>query len=729
MAGFLGLPALAALGAERAALRDWLTTSGARLQAARGVAESQPAFLRLPLEAARKLRWYDREDLSMLIDLHLREKQELLRANEALRAVLRARGGGGPALEAQLRAADAAVDAQRAADGGVAEVLVLAARAEVERLREHAAGVEAQLAAAQRRLAVRPAGGAEPAAPRGDGGAAGAGSPAAAALAHLLAALKLAEGGPPPTPLVLEAIAALSALAPGGGEGGVEAALRARCAALEEQTGKLSGALAAAHDDAGVAQAAAKRQLAEARARAAEAQRSQQDLLRMTQEARLGAEARAEEAEQRAAQGARRVAQAEQLLGAAQADAQRWKEETRRAESAALRSRDSPQADAAQKALRQARARVAELEAAATSAQRQAATTHARVVALESRLGAAEAEAARAVAVARDLEAAAAERDELAALLAGAESRTNELRAQHLGAAGLRELAEQSEGARARAEEELVTTARLAAQLEARLAAAQAEIEHARLAADRADARAAAAEAAVEAKAAERWASAGRDRAAWPPAAAEELEGVEARLAASLAAQRVAREEAATAAAAADAARRDVAAAEQRADAAQAAAELVRGGAEQREARLHAAASAAVLQVDEFRTALAASERERDELREQVAARAAAVAVVSAATRRAGSRGLEAVDAGGGGVPAAPLRPGVAPDALYLKNVILKFAEAAVAGRHAECEVLLPAVAALLRASPGEYRALRAALRQAQDGFGWIYSLGASPTK
>ena len=43
--------------------------------------------MRLPVESAKKLRWFDRQDLNMLIQLHLREKQELFEANAALRQV------------------------------------------------------------------------------------------------------------------------------------------------------------------------------------------------------------------------------------------------------------------------------------------------------------------------------------------------------------------------------------------------------------------------------------------------------------------------------------------------------------------------------------------------------------------------------------------------------------------------------------------------------------------
>lgn len=46
-------------------------------------------------------------------------------------------------------------------------------------------------------------------------------------------------------------------------------------------------------------------------------------------------------------------------------------------------------------------------------------------------------------------------------------------------------------------------------------------------------------------------------------------------------------------------------------------------------------------------------------------------------------------------------------DIVYLKNVLLKFMEAAVTGKVAERDVLLPAVAAILQASPAEFAILK----------------------
>lgn len=47
------------------------------------------------------------------------------------------------------------------------------------------------------------------------------------------------------------------------------------------------------------------------------------------------------------------------------------------------------------------------------------------------------------------------------------------------------------------------------------------------------------------------------------------------------------------------------------------------------------------------------------------------------------------------------------PDIVYLKNVLLKFLEAHASNRIQERDVLLPAVATLLQATPQEFKVLR----------------------
>ena len=57
---------------------------GASLESDAGRAQQ---YLRLPVESAKKLRWYDRPDLNNLVQLNLRDKNDLLGVNAALRQV------------------------------------------------------------------------------------------------------------------------------------------------------------------------------------------------------------------------------------------------------------------------------------------------------------------------------------------------------------------------------------------------------------------------------------------------------------------------------------------------------------------------------------------------------------------------------------------------------------------------------------------------------------------
>lgn len=593
--------------------------------------------VRLPIEAAKKLRWYDQHDVKMLIQLHLREKAELHQANAVLRGAL----GPTHARAAEAAAANDAVDRMRAADEALNGVLVLAAAAEVERLQE-------EVAALRRAAQVPPplpADNPEPL-PPGDEHP----GPAGDAVVEAGDAEK-SPRSPPACP---------------------------RCSGLANQAARLSAALADA-----------EQQLAASKERHAESAAAQMEVVKLAQDERLAAETRREEAEARAA--------------AAAAEAKAAKERAERAEAAlgAERSKGTARADAGAAAQRQ---RIAELEASAGSLSQQLAAAQARGAAAEERLGAAEAEAERAVAEARDLEAAAAERDALAARLAAAEARLEEGRSVALSSSSLREVASQAEARRLAAEEELVATATLAAELEERLVRATATAEAAALEVQAAEGRAAAAWGEIEAGVARRWAEAGADRRRWPAAAQEEVEAVEARLTALNAAHKNLQEKLGEAERAAAAAGAAAAAAGQRAAAAEAAADRVARSAEQREARLEAAALAATRQVDEFRAALARLERERD------AAAAAATAAEQMSPR------------GGGGGPPRLKEGALDPtDLVYLRNVLLRFMGAHLEGRAGECEVLLPALAAVLRASPGEFKALKEVHDKSHAVFGgWV---------
>lgn len=172
----------------------------------------------------------------------------------------------------------------------------------------------------------------------------------------------------------------------------------------------------------------------------------------------------------------------------------------------------------------------------------------------------------------------------------------------------------------------------------------------------------------------------------------------------------------------------------------------------QREQRLQAAAAAALQQVNEFRAALAKAERERDRLMVEKQAREeaskAAAAAVAAAKRRGGGGSLSTElsevytpekpasrsrsNSDASEIPSTVLHSPFkgretlhSTDIIYLKNVLLKFINAFMNSRYQECEVLLPAVAAILQANPAEFHVLKESLNSS-SGLGWIYSSLAS---
>lgn len=59
-------------------------------------------------------------------------------------------------------------------------------------------------------------------------------------------------------------------------------------------------------------------------------------------------------------------------------------------------------------------------------------------------------------------------------------------------------------------------------------------------------------------------------------------------------------------------------------------------------------------------------------------------------------------------------------DIMYLKNVLLKFIDAHAHGQTQQCEVLLPAVATLLNASPAEFRTLKTTIQTSDRTGTWL---------
>lgn len=646
-------------------------------------------YLRLPVESAKKLRWYDQHDMKMIIQLHLREKHELIQANSLLREALQKMGG---ASHPEVAAVNAAIDKIKVDDDALNDVLVLAAQSEIDRLQEQVGNLSTELRSLQQQQ-----------------------QQAAVASASLAekneeeAGATDTEGARYDDGIATDKKSSTSSCS--------------HCSALRQQTARLTSALA----EASAAKDVAEEQLAKYKEKHNEMQSAQLEVVRLSQDERLQAEARCEEAEIKATKEAKR---AEQLL----IELKSFKERAQKAE-ASLQDERSKHAVKTVATEANQRARAAELEMTTASLSHQLASSQAQVTALENKLSATEAEAARAAADARDLESAASERDDLYARLAAAEARLEEGRAVQLSSGALRDMFEQSESKRVVAEEELVATAKLAAELEERLAQATVSAEDALLEAQQAGVKASAVWEAIDAAVEERWSQAGNDRSKWPACAQEEIEAVEARLSALNAAHKSLQEKLQLAESAQKKAEEVSVAAEQKALTAEAGLERLARSSEQRERRLEAAALAATRQVDEFRAALGRLEREKDQLVEdrnslEEAAREASTAMAGA-RMHAGSGSISE----GGGVynssstineekslylTPLPRRPGSSDnsngdtahlmdptDLMYLRNVLLKFLGAHLENRVQECEVLLPALAAVLRASPVEYHKLK----------------------
>eukprot|EP00898_Chlorokybus_atmophyticus_P003571 jgi/Chlat1/4214/Chrsp27S04296 len=115
-----------------------------------GAAPSPVPYIRLPIESAKKLKWYDQQELSELIKIHTEEQQQVFKENDALRALL-LRNVTEEQLERRLeriRNAGAGAAAVRQSEDDVNRVLLLSAQAEVQRLREAVASLQDDLQAA-----------------------------------------------------------------------------------------------------------------------------------------------------------------------------------------------------------------------------------------------------------------------------------------------------------------------------------------------------------------------------------------------------------------------------------------------------------------------------------------------------------------------------------------------------------------------------------------------------
>ncbi|KAL6748518.1 hypothetical protein V8C86DRAFT_1139529 [Haematococcus lacustris] len=97
-------------------------------------ATGEKQYLRLPVESARKLRWYERDELSALVRAHLREKRELQDCIAAMKKLMLRAGLHEADVDAEVQTLVAQAEGVRESDEGVASVLLAAAQAGLEEL-------------------------------------------------------------------------------------------------------------------------------------------------------------------------------------------------------------------------------------------------------------------------------------------------------------------------------------------------------------------------------------------------------------------------------------------------------------------------------------------------------------------------------------------------------------------------------------------------------------------
>ena len=122
-----------------------------------GEVAEKPKFMKLPIQAAYRLKWYDSGKVADLIEQHLEEQRAVLGENKRLRGMLRARGAPPEELE---QGGGAGPAAQEAADA-TAQVLALAARKEISGLRKALKSSETEVKRLSLRLEASEASGSE----------------------------------------------------------------------------------------------------------------------------------------------------------------------------------------------------------------------------------------------------------------------------------------------------------------------------------------------------------------------------------------------------------------------------------------------------------------------------------------------------------------------------------------------------------------------------------------
>ncbi|KAL0020506.1 hypothetical protein WJX79_001917 [Trebouxia sp. C0005] len=736
-------------------------------------------YLRLPVESAKKLRWYDRPDLNNLIQQNLREKNDLLGVNAALRQVLLSKGISEDDLEAELEEKLLDVDRTRTYDEGVNSVLIASAADEIASLRSQIDQQALEIEQLKDRLQS-----AETAGPS---------QPSRAADCVQLS-LEVSEA----SSIVRAVLSPSSSIqANFGHTSGVDhdelyaarAALHSE-QQLDESLGTSSQLTSPEHeadpnqgivqysDDTGELQ----RLLAEERKKTAaligKLQRLEEE--RQMHLEQLDAQDATLEDMDRKSRGAQ--AQADQALHNLKevSDASERQIAHMRAQAAtssgqhveALRkaqdicSQAESKADAADRRALKAEAELRKTTSELASGsvmqlrqepvlpklsltgeqppampwlqpkgrqmielQRSLAASQQEVKSLEGRLSQAEQAEGDAMRAVREAEAAAVDQEGLLLRAAALEDKLKETRAEQGQLENYKQLTRELEAGKARVEDEMIATVHIVTGLEARLRQAKLEADLAQQQAQQADQRANQAEQRVQEEAERRVASIGSDRTRWPAVARDEVLRLEKKqLAMSTMLEALQRnlEEECEGRKAEAAARTS---AQDRCSAADERVTKLEWESNQATASLQRKVTLLQQQLEDVRQAAADAEQERDRLAlsQRKIRSNSSFGSLGPNTPKRGSGSLRGVnnrafddDSGtptaNGGHP-RELMEGV--DIVYLKNVLLKFVDAHAHGRTQECSTLLPAIAALLRATPLEYRILKDTLQRSEKTGNW----------
>ncbi|KAK9811082.1 hypothetical protein WJX73_001251 [Symbiochloris irregularis] len=694
------------------------TESSAPADRSKAAADTQQQFLRLPIESARKLRWYDREDLRPLVESNLKDKQLLHETIVALQQVLQEAGVPESAWKDHVEETDRLAGFDDA--NGSEELLDLHVLAmQIEEERKGSAALLAKLTRVERERREH-----------------------------------------------VDELAELGTALDGA---------RAQVASLQQE-------LSTARQQHSEAMASSEQRLQELRAKVVANSTGHAEMLRRAQDICAESEERAGVAERRAEKAEARATRAEADLKDSKAEAKRLgyelKVKLKEAEQATAkakaaeasmheallkRSNETEKGDALTSTLASVRKaaeeqeqelrrqlrdteerlydRIHRAEAEATEYRTAATAALSQLENLDQRAANAEAALEGANADLHAAEQAAAERDAAEAQCAVLRERLEERRGQHDQLVNYKQIAAKLEEEKARVEEEVFATARIATSLEARLRTAQAAQEAASAQAAAALQQAADAERRMEREVARRIEAAAADEASWPQAAREEMARLTQRLEASRNTTNglQAELEAEVAAHEADAIAR--ASLQMRLTAAEDRATRAERDARERTLRLERQASQARAEADEWRREAAAAEISPIEKRLSrqrsgwpAMQRQSSFSSLTPGTPRRGGGSLlgdeAASDDGSASWRGPPNRQGsmaMVPqreqlggvDIVYLKNVVLKFLDAQASGRTDQSEALLPAVATLLRATPQEYRALKTGMADKGHASWW----------